>query len=96
MIGGLNNYNKRGVESNSYLLVLQVMDETDEQKIYDELKQTGSQFSLKSKTVSESAAELTLEIKTKTVDTRFVNDLVRDGKAQQPTLVSYDQDYSSV
>ena len=79
--------NKRGVESTSYLLVLQVMNETDEQKIYDELKQAGSQFSLKSKTVSESAVELTLEIKTKTVDTRFVNDLVRDGKAQQATLV---------
>ncbi len=82
--------------TDKFLLVIQLSDPSKEDGIINELKQQTEKLSIKSKTVSESGIEITLEAKTKMDQTGFMNKLQADDGVIRATLVAYDQDLSSV
>ncbi|MCZ6804366.1 MAG: DUF4956 domain-containing protein, partial [Proteobacteria bacterium] len=80
----------------TFLLVIQLSDPSKEESILNEIKQQTEKLSIKSKTVSETGTEITLEAKTKEGQSSFMNKLQADGSVVRATLVAYDQDLSSV
>jgi len=87
--------NREGI-SDTFLLVIQISDPSKEESILNEIRQQTERLSIKSKTVSESGTEITLEAKTKEDQTIFMNKLQSDDAVTRATLVAYDQDLSSV
>ncbi len=85
---------KKG-DSDIFLLVIQFSEQSEEEAILHEIKQQTDKLSIKSKTVSESGTELTLELKTKEDKTSFMNKLQDNGSIIRATLVAYDQDLFS-
>ncbi len=82
--------------ADTFLLVIQLSDPSKEESILNEIGQQTQELSIKSKTVSEAGTEITLEAKTKEGQTNFMNKLQADGSVIRATLVTYDQDLSSV
>jgi uncharacterized membrane protein YhiD involved in acid resistance len=82
--------------SDTFLLVIQLSDATKEDAILNEIKQQTELFSIKSKMVSNETIEITLEVKTNNDQAGFMNKLQEDPGVIRATLVSYDQDLSSV
>ena len=82
--------------SDTFLLVIQLSDPSNEENILNELRRQTERLSIKSKTVSESGTEITLEAKTKVDQTSFMDKLQADSSVTRATLVAYDQHFSSV
>jgi uncharacterized membrane protein YhiD involved in acid resistance len=82
--------------SDTFLLVIQLSDPSKEESILNEIRQQTEKLSIKSKTVSESGTEITLEARTKEDQTSFMNKLQSDDGVTRATLVAYDQGLSSV
>ena len=82
--------------SNTFLLVIQLSDGAKEEGILNEIRQQTEKLAIKSKTVSMSGSEITLEAKLKGDQTEFMNKLHADNSVTRATLVAYDQDLSSV
>ena len=82
--------------SDSFLLVIQLSDASNEEYILNEIKQHTDRLSIKSKTISDAGTEITLEAKTSEDQTGFMNKLHADSSVTRATLVAYDQDLSSV
>ncbi len=87
--------NKKRGSPNSFLLVIQISRDVEEIEVMGLLNAAVEKIALKSKTVSELTSELTFEVKIKSLDTRFVDQLVKDGMALRATLVSYEQDFAA-
>lgn len=82
--------------SDTFLLVIQLSDPSKEEEILNEIKQHTDRISIKSKTVSETGVEITLEAKTRKDQTSFMNKLQASSSVTRATLIAYDQDLSSV
>lgn len=84
------------VPADTFLLVLQLSDTVVEKDILDEINQHVEKYLVKSKSVSEGRAELTLELRVGEEGTDFINKLQESGSVKRATLVSYDQGLSAV
>ena len=82
--------------ADTFLLVVQLSDVSAEKNILEQIKQHADRFSIKSKSVSELGAEITLEIRTPDENMDFINKLQDGEHVTRITLVAYDQDLSSV
>lgn len=84
----------RGPEA-AYLLVVRLSAPAVESDVTRLLAAEVDAFTLKSKSVSDASTELTFEVRLKSAETGFVDQLINEGGAIQATLVSFDQDYSA-
>jgi len=82
--------------ADTFLLVIQLSDPSKEESILNDIRQQTEKLSIKSKTVSMSGTEITLEAKIKGDQTSFMNTLQADNSVTRATLVAYDQGLSSV
>lgn len=82
--------------SDTFLLVLQLADPSAEEAALAEIRENVDRFSIKSKAVSDTGTELTIEVRTNGANTNFVNNLQENGQVNRVTLVAYDQDLSAV
>lgn len=76
-----------------YIAVISCKDEEAEQKVYEILKQNALKISLKSKTVRKDLLELTYELRLKSEDTGFINQVTDTRHVESAVLVSYNGEY---
>lgn len=82
-------------QPDAFLLVLQLSDPAAEKEILDEIKQHADKLLIKSKSISSSGVELTLELRIPGTDTDFMQKLQEKGSVTRATMVAYDQDLSA-
>jgi hypothetical protein len=73
--------------------VITCEDENAEQQVYDILKNNSDRICLKSKTVRKGQLELTYEMRLKSEDTSFINQVSDTQKVDSAVLVSYNGEY---
>jgi len=78
-----------------YILVLNCTDDAAEEKATEKLSGLVKKHIIKSKTVSDSGVELTVEVRITDGGTKFVNDLQSIPGIRSATLVSYNGEYMS-
>ena len=81
--------------SDTFLLVIQITDPTEEERILKKINEETDRVSIKSKTVSDSGIEITLEAKLVGEQTGFINQLQSDNAITRATIVAYDQGFAS-
>ena len=81
--------------SDTFLLVIQISDAKEEERILKKINDETDRVSIKSKTVSDSGIEITLEAKLAGERTGFINQLQSDNAITRATLVAYDQGFAS-
>jgi uncharacterized membrane protein YhiD involved in acid resistance len=86
--------NKKSVDS-PYILVISSDGEKQEDEIMRQIAQSVKKHSVKSKTVSDSGMEFTLEIRLKENSTKFVGEIKAIPGVKSVALVSYNGDYMS-
>lgn len=86
--------NKKSVDS-PYILVISSEGEQQEDEILEQIAQSVKKYSVKSKTVSDSGMEFTLEVRLKENSTKFVGALKAIPGVKSAALVSYNGDYMS-
>ena len=84
--------NKKSRE-NPYIVVVSCADEASEQKVTQQIKGAVSRSMVKSKTVTKSGIELTMEIRLKDEATAFINQLCEIEGVSNAVLVSYNGEY---
>ena len=82
--------------SDTFLLVVQMSNSAIEQEVFEKLKPHVDKLLIKSKTVSDLGSEFTLELRTNSEDTSFINKMQETKGVIRATLVAYDQDLNSV
>ena len=87
---------KKDASIDAFLLVLQLKDGEREADVLGALEPNVEAMNVKSKIVSDAGTELVLEIRSKTNDTGYVDELQKEGKVNRATIVAYDQDMSAV
>ncbi len=85
----------RKVRDVPYILVLHCADETTEQAAMELVDQNVAKHVVKSKTVSGSGIEVSIEVRTKDPSTAFVNRLCAIKGMENAVLVSYNGEYMS-
>lgn len=78
-----------------YILILELIDESTEIESLGFLKKKLSKMKVKSKTITNGEIELIYEIRLKTQDTAFVNELASLQGVKNATLVSYNGEYAA-
>ena len=78
---------------NPYIVVLQCDDRGSEERAMNLLREKTNRCVVKSKTVQKGLTELNLEVRLKSDDTAFVNDLSDLEGVKSAVLVSYNGDY---
>jgi len=78
-----------------YILILDLIDESTEIESLGFLKNKLSKMKVKSKTITNGEIELIYEIRLKTQDTAFVNELASLKGVRNATLVCYNGEYAS-
>ncbi len=81
--------------TNPYIVVVSLSNEAVEQKVMQQIKDAVSRSVVKSKTVSKSGIELTMEVRLKDEATGFVNQLSGIDGVSNAVLVSYNGEYMS-
>ena len=79
--------------TNPYIIVINCEDNHSEKLIMNNLNKIVKKHVIKSKTVTSSNIELTIEVKLKDASTQFVNDLNTIEGVHSVVLVSYNGDY---
>ena len=79
--------------TNPFIVVLECAGHESEEKALDFLRQHTKRCSVKSKTARKGAVELNLEVRLRTADTDFINELSEIDGVQSAVLVSYNGDY---
>ena len=79
--------------TNPFIVVLECAGHESEEKALDFLRQHTKRCSVKSKTARKGAVELNLEVRLRTADTDFINELSEIEGVQSAVLVSYNGDY---
>ena len=79
--------------TNPFIVVLECTGHESEEKALDFLRQHTKRCSVKSKTARKGAVELNLEVRLRTADTDFINELSEIDGVQSAVLVSYNGDY---
>ncbi len=86
--------NRKSVDA-PYILVISSEDERQEEDILALIKQNVKKHSVKSKTISDSGMEFTLEVRLKESSTKFVGAVKAIPGVRSAALVSYNGDYMS-
>ncbi len=86
--------NKKNVDS-PYILVISSEGENQEDEILKQIAQSVKKHSVKSKTISDSGMEFTLEVRLKESSTKFVGAIKAIPGVKSAALVSYNGDYMS-
>ncbi len=80
---------------NPYILVLQLNDDSTEDKVLEFVAGNTKKHLLKSKTVSEYGIEMTVEVRLKEMQSAFVNQLCQMDGVRNVSLVGYNGQYMS-
>lgn len=83
----------KDTKDNPYILVVNLDDDTTEKTVLNYVEEKCKNFVVKSKTVSSSGVEFTLEIRLKDMSTSFVNTISNINGVRNAVLVSYNGDY---
>ena len=83
----------RKVSYNPYLMIIHCESDETEQKVWEQLKEKVKKSLLKSKTVSTSGIELTVEVRLNDGECGFVNQIGKLIGVSNAVLVSYHGDY---
>ena len=86
--------NRKNVDS-PYILIVSSVPELPEEIILEQVRQSVKRHSLKSKTVSDSGMEFTLEVRLKEGSAQFVGKIKNIMGVKSVALVSYNGDYMS-
>lgn len=86
--------NKKSVDS-PYILVISSSSDQQEEEILKEIAQSVKKHSVKSKSVTDSGMEFTLEVRLKEASTKFVGAIKEISGVRSVALVSYNGDYMS-
>lgn len=86
--------NKKSTD-NPYILVVNCANDNSEKLVTKVVEQSVSKFMLKSKAVSTSGIELTIEVRMKDMTTQFVNQISSLEGVSNAVLVSYNGEYMS-
>lgn len=78
---------------NPYILVVNCENDAAEKQVMDYVKDKVKKAVIKSKTISKSGLEFTLEVRLKDDTTAFVNDISKMNAVDNAVLVSYNGDY---
>lgn len=78
---------------NPYILILNCVDDIAEKKAIEYVNKNVNKMVVKSKSVSKSGIEMTVEIRLKDMTTEFVNTIANMDKVNNAVLVSYNGDY---
>ena len=78
-----------------YIMIVNCADKESEKLVLEKLKESVKKQVLKSKTVSGSGIEMTLEVRLKGDDSDFVNEVSEIRGVENAVLVSYNGDYMS-
>lgn len=81
--------------SNPYLLIVNCDNEEAEKYVINAVSANVKKHVLKSKTVSKSGIELTIEVRLKEMSTEFINRVSADPGVHNAALVSYNGEYLS-
>ncbi len=85
----------RKIKNNPYILVISAANETAENNALNLVGKVAEHYIVKSKTVTSSGIELTLELRTKDSSVAFVNAIQQIPGVGSATLVSYNGEYMS-
>ncbi len=85
----------RKIKNNPYILVISASNETAENNALNLVGRVAEHYIVKSKTVTSSGVELTLELRTKDSSVAFVNAIQQIPGVGNATLVSYNGEYMS-
>lgn len=80
---------------NPYILVVNCADDKSEELVNKAVKESVKKHLIKSKTVSKSGIELTIEVRLKDMTTQFVNKISEIEGVSNTVLVSYNGEYMS-
>ena len=86
--------NKKSLDS-PYILIVSTDGERQEDDILLLVRQSTKRFSVKSKTISDSGMEFTLEVRLREESTKFVGKIKAVSGVRSAALVSYNGDYMS-
>jgi len=78
-----------------YLLVVNCDDDASEQAVTKKLGAVVKRFNVKQKTVTADNIEMTVEVRMKEGEPRFINELMTLGGVKNAVLISYSGDYVS-
>ncbi len=78
---------------NPYIMVVSCLNEKAEKQAEELLKEQVKKYRIKSKTVTADAVEVNYEVRLKSEDTSFVQQVCRTEGVTQAILVSYNGDY---
>ena len=81
--------------TNPYIVVIQCADRAAEEKAAAYLKSSCDRCVVKSKSVQKGCIEMNMEVRLKSEDTGFINELTRMNGVSSAVLVSYNGDYMS-
>ncbi len=80
---------------NPYIVVLNCSNDIAEKEATEKIKNYVKKYVVKSKSVSSSCIELTVEVRLKDMSTEFINQLSATAGVNSAVLVSYNGDYMS-
>ena len=86
--------NKKSIDS-PYILIVSSESEKQEDSVLHHVRENAKRFSVKSKTVSDSGMELTLEVRLRDGGTKFIGAIKAVPGVYSAALVSYNGDYMS-
>ena len=86
--------NRKSVDT-PYILIVSSQSDQQEDDILNHIKQGVKRYSVKSKTISDSGMEFTLEVRLRESSTKFVGQIKDISGVKSAALVSYNGDYMS-
>lgn len=89
-------FTNKSNSDNPYILIINCDDESVENNVLKIIGNKVKKYVIKSKTVTGGAGvEFTIEVRLKTMETSFVNEISREDGVNSAVLVSYNGDYMS-
>jgi len=89
-------FTNRSNSDNPYILIINCNDESVENNVLKIIENKVKKHVIKAKTVTGGAGvEFTIEVRLKTMETSFVNEISREDGVNSAVLVSYNGDYMS-
>lgn len=85
----------RKQNDNPYIFIVNCQDDNIEQQVYGNMEKYVKRHVIKSKTVSSSGVEITMEVRLKEMSTEFVNKIASMQGVSNAVLVSYNGNYMS-
>ena len=83
------------VKDSPYILIVECDDERAEEAAAAKVREVVKKYTVKSKTVSKSGIEMTMEVRLPEMSTEFVNAVTKIDGVKNAALVSYNGEYLS-